>query len=868
MLSSSSVIQNSTISNNTATSTLSGSGGGGINGGTLTITNSVVSGNFNNFAPDILGNNDFPNVNYSAIGNLKNATLSLSSGNNLPFGTNVLLVPLTDNGGPTKTMLPQSGSPLINAGSNALIPAGITTDQRGGSFVRSSGVAVDIGAVEIPFPPVASAVAANITTPGATSYTFTVSYFADAGISAATVIGNNSAVRITGPKGFTTLANYIKINNSTDGTPRTATYSFAPPGGSWDGPDTGTYTISIEPNAVTDVNGLVVAPGPITTFTVALRQTFIVTNTNDSGPGSLRQAVLDANDAPPQDIVAFDPSVTGIINLTGGTITVTSPVIILGPGAALLTLQRDPGAPKAPIINASARLDVSDLTITGGQNDSDGGAIFLTAQGVFTGVVLTGNTSGGKGGAIYLNSPAANLGLHNTLVSGNTAVAGGAIYSVAGSGTISIDSSTISNNSDSAIVVASAGRVAVTGSTLNNNSSTGFGGALSILQVTNVPTIYNSTITANTAATSGGGIYVAAGGLEVRNSDIIGNTANGSTSGTGGGGIYLNSSSPLTIANSIVIANNNANYPDIRNAGQSNVNYSAVGPPTGFTLSATSANNLPAGTDLKLGPLADNGGFSPTMMPDIASPLINAGSNAAAPQGFPNDQRDQGFARISGAAVDIGAVEVDAIPPALQRAQFNSFANFQNLNLNFTEIITLEISAIELLNLTTNQIIPTDKMALTYQSNTVLVTFPGYSHGALPDGDYRGFIHKDGIQDYSHNHAMTDLVVSFSFLLGDLNEDRTVSIADYITLASNFGTTGALYFQGDMNYDGTISIADFIDMGRAFGNELGTPPPAVPQPAAEVSISSETPFTRTRHIHRRHVKHHPRPHLLFRFERR
>src|SRR5205823_4139467 len=38
--------------------------------------------------------------------------------------------------------------PLINAGSNALVPTGVTTDQRGGAFVRISGSAVDIGSLE------------------------------------------------------------------------------------------------------------------------------------------------------------------------------------------------------------------------------------------------------------------------------------------------------------------------------------------------------------------------------------------------------------------------------------------------------------------------------------------------------------------------------------------------------------------------------------------------------------------------------------------------------------------------------------------------------------------------------------------------
>jgi hypothetical protein len=53
--------------------------------------------------------------------------------------------------------------------------------------------------------------------------------------------------------------------------------------------------------------------------------------------------------------------------------------------------------------------------------------------------------------------------------------------------------------------------------------------------------------------------------------------------------------------------------------------------------------------------------------------------------------------------------------------------------------------------------------------------------------------------------------------IGDVNLDGSVSIADFITLASNFGATGA-WGEGDLNYDGTISIADFIDLASAFGS--------------------------------------------------
>src|SRR5262249_6776335 len=124
--------------------------------GTVTVANSVVSGNSNANGPDILSSSTTTtNVNFSAIGSNTGFTLSGTSGDNLPFGANLLLGPLANNGGPTQTMAPQPGSPLINAGSNASPPANLTPDQRGPGFARIQGGTVDIGAYEDQPPTVA-----------------------------------------------------------------------------------------------------------------------------------------------------------------------------------------------------------------------------------------------------------------------------------------------------------------------------------------------------------------------------------------------------------------------------------------------------------------------------------------------------------------------------------------------------------------------------------------------------------------------------------------------------------------------------------------------------------------------------------------
>src|SRR5262245_3980425 len=65
----------------------------------------------------------------------------------------------------------------------------------------------------------------------------------------------------------------------------------------------------------------------------SLLSVFLVTNLDDSGAGSLRQAVLDANDRPGGDLIAFTPQVRGTIALTGRQLNITDDLAILGPGA-------------------------------------------------------------------------------------------------------------------------------------------------------------------------------------------------------------------------------------------------------------------------------------------------------------------------------------------------------------------------------------------------------------------------------------------------------------------------------------------------------------------------------------------------------
>jgi hypothetical protein len=162
------LVQDATIAGNAATA---GGGiartGGSAGASTVTLQNTIVSGNTASAAPD-LQTDGTATATYSAIGTSAGYTLSVASGNNIGPGASLQLGPLQNNGGPTPTMAPASGSLLVNAGTTAdEFPAGLTTDQRGGTFTRVTGPRVDIGAVE--FHP--NAPPSVTTSSGATTYT-------------------------------------------------------------------------------------------------------------------------------------------------------------------------------------------------------------------------------------------------------------------------------------------------------------------------------------------------------------------------------------------------------------------------------------------------------------------------------------------------------------------------------------------------------------------------------------------------------------------------------------------------------------------------------------------------------------------------
>ncbi len=334
--------------------------------------------------------------------------------------------------------------------------------------------------------------------------------------------------------------------------------------------------------------------------------TITVINSADGGPGSLRQALVDANDG---DTINFDASVN-FIGVVSTELVVDKSVTISGPGAANLFLDNygvnrvfhitsavtvsisgltiidgvaaDRGG---GILNDHSTLTVSNCTINGNQvyagggggiyNDGEAGSASLEINN--SSVIYNGSND--RGGGIYNNgvSGSATLTINNSIVSGNVVgSAGGGIYNdgYQGSATLTITNSTLSDNSavsagsnGGAIVnngLEGSATLTVSNSTLSDNSSANVGGGIynGGFYGSETLTVNNSTISSNSADYRGGGIFndgaFGSATLAVTNSTISDNSA-----GFDGGGIFSSGgagSATLTITNSTVSGNSAASF--------------------------------------------------------------------------------------------------------------------------------------------------------------------------------------------------------------------------------------------------------------------------------------------------------------------
>lgn len=300
--------------------------------------------------------------------------------------------------------------------------------------------------------------------------------------------------------------------------------------------------------------------------------TITVTNTNDGGPGSLRQALAIANDG---DTIAF--AVAGSIVLTSGELLVNKSVTISGPRGTDVVVN---GSANSRVFHIAPgqRVLITGLTITNGvasgnpPNDFGGGIYNDHAALVLNNCAISNNLAG-FGGGIYNDGfeGTATLAISNTAIYHNNATySGGSIYNDAdssGYALLTISSSTVSGNSaragggiyndgfdlgDAVLAVKSSkfsGNSAVFGGCIFNESSLSNGSL----------TLDTITFSGNLAQEAGGCIYndmLDGYGIQtLNNSSLSGNSA-----GTGGGSIYSDHAISFTVSYCAISGNSAQNW--------------------------------------------------------------------------------------------------------------------------------------------------------------------------------------------------------------------------------------------------------------------------------------------------------------------
>ncbi|HEX5124964.1 MAG TPA: choice-of-anchor Q domain-containing protein [Rhodanobacteraceae bacterium] len=438
-----------------------------------------------------------------------------------------------------------------------------------------------------------------------------------------------------------------------------------------------------------------------------------VTNCDDSGAGSLRDAVNNAVDGDTVDMTGLTCSA---ITLTSGAIsTGVANLTIQGPGVLALAIYGN-DTDRVFWHIGSGTLTINDVTVEHGKkylnngdlgnpgggcvltagtlafnhswakycetgsNDTSvavhGGAIYAASGIAMTYSFVTSNSANSaayfaRGGGIY--TPGAAI-IDHSIISGNTVtgVSGGGgggmqIGSVRGTSgeTGSIKYSTISSNMSSTWGggVYLTGDVYIGNSTISGNQALAAGGVYAVhgSNVTGPAAIENSTISGNSATANqrAGGLQSFGDDLQIRDSTIAFNTAISGTTTKYGAGVRTYSANNIELENTIIASNKTSLQGTDPEADD-------LGGASGTTTSG--AQNLifftdvlaPGGTILLTDPvlraLAANGGVTNTHMPNFGSPVIDVGNNES---GVTVDQRGSGFPRILGPQADIGAVEFD-----------------------------------------------------------------------------------------------------------------------------------------------------------------------------------------------------------------
>ena len=618
------LVHSSTLNANAADS----GGGGMINAGKLEIISSTISGNstpmsgggiFNgNGSPlsitstTISGNNADASGGgiYSALGVIS-MTSSILSGNTAPqfsdwlgalstvvgnlLGGNPVLAPLGAYGGPTETMqlLPTS---TAREGGGAPIPG---TDQRGFPIVGAR----DAGAYESQIGFIESVIVQEGVSP-------VVNDFLVGQIGTLTVTSSSNTALlpleniVLGGSGANRNVTLIPVAHQLGSSEVTITESLTG--------ETQTFT-----------------------FYVSQDNRSIVTTTADSGPGSLRQALIDAATtlAGPTTIT-FAPTVNAPIVLNSELLVDDNDSVAIDATSLSLGVTLDGNEDTRHFqVQAGSTLTLRGLTLMAGQASGDGGSIYSEGNLILDRCSFQLNTTALSGGAIR---SLGQLQAFDSTFTGNSAQAGGAVRY--GIGTAQLTRCTFLDN------VAQQGGAIFHGSELTS-------------------TITQCTFTGNEVPSSGttAGIEAVSGTLNLIHCTIAENKG-----GLVGGGLYVPSAAVVNITNCIIARNTRAGeslvgvpadlFVDLEDAEVNPIGANLIGSNDSVTAlfpAGPLVGTAAAPLDPDLSPLGMFGGITPVMLPNGASPAMDQASTLI--PALTSDQR--GFARPMGIRPDIGAVE-------------------------------------------------------------------------------------------------------------------------------------------------------------------------------------------------------------------
>ena len=246
-----------------------------------------------------------------------------------------------------------------------------------------------------------------------------------------------------------------------------------------------------------------------------------VTNANDAGPGSLRQAIAEASPGTIIEIVA-----SGRIDLHGGRLFVNKALTIKGPGRdALIISGKD--TDRVFDIYTSGTVAISDLSVVEGAANEGGG--IRTRNSLDLHNVLIHNNRSVTGGGIY--SYGGEVTMVNSIVSDNEADRGGGVFT--DHPLLATNSQFLGNMAKQGGAIFSSKIIMIDGTMVGDNKARVGGG----IYFSGMLTVTNSTLSKNGSDeydSKGGAIYAANGGAYIQASTFVSNYSSSS-----GGALYV-----------------------------------------------------------------------------------------------------------------------------------------------------------------------------------------------------------------------------------------------------------------------------------------------------------------------------------------